>query len=275
MLHTLGLSRDPFALGHPGALYWESPERAEARCAAEEALRSGRGVWVAGPAGSGRSAFALRVADGVAAGGMPALWNPGPAPSEPKAFLGRLLELAGAPQPSPGARDAVAGALYGRLVDAFCRGGPVLVLPGAEPLGARALEEVAMLAGLRLAGAPVAVPLLVGEGPSPAPGLLEVPLDAPGPEDLRACLALRAAVSGRPDLLPSALLDDAVAGARGFAEALARARDRAARRLFAGPERLGVAAAEGIPPPVLPEEQVDEVDRLLRALEPGRPGEGF
>jgi hypothetical protein len=137
---------------------------------------------------------------------------------------------------------SLAETLYARLLAALPQAGWAVVAPATAPLSVDLLSEVQILADLRIAGSPVALPILCGEGDSPFEGLQEVRIDKPGPGDLREFLAQRAAACGRPDLLPPARLADVALRADGLGDAVARAGRELTRLGFVGPGRLDVVS---------------------------------
>jgi hypothetical protein len=207
------------------------------------ALCAGRGVWLRGSGGAGKGTVLSRLAEDVALDGACILLSDGPTPETGEDLLAQLLELSGAARPV-GDVLSLAEALYVQLLEAFSRSGCVVVVPATGPLGDSAVEEVQILARLRVAGRPIVGLLLCGDGDSPVNGLEEVYLATPTPDDLRECLAHRLAGCGRPDLLSLERLTEIAAEARGLGDAVARARRELARLMFHGPvERSGGSAA--------------------------------
>lgn len=228
----LGLSRDPFCPGCTGSLFWETEGRAAVREELRRVLEAGQSVWVRGEPGSGRGALLARVADESAASGVRVLCPADTAPvADAQSFLRRLGDVVGAPLGRTGVLEA-AEVLYRCLLEAFCVTGPVVVVPATDPLPRIAYEEAEILAGLQVAGRPLAALALAGESDPPFPGLHELRLPAAGPEDLRDCLSHRAAVCGNPSLFSPDRLDRVVEGARGLGEAVAAARREVARMAF-------------------------------------------
>ncbi len=264
MYRALGLTRDPFAPVCDDLLFWESPARARFRRRAVEAVARGRGVWLAGPPGSGRSALLERVAEDAAVAGHPAAVVRGEAPPSGAALLALLLDALGL---SVAAADPEvrAAALYEALLDAFCRAGTAVLALDVGTLETSARREVELLAGLKVAGRPLVGVALVGGGP--VAGFEELPLGAPTPGDLEALLAHRLAACGGADLFTPADLAALAVGEGGFAGALRRARAALGRRAFWG--ETPDACPAGVAAPVLPEEDLGEVERLLASLSPG------
>ncbi len=271
MFEALGFTRDPFGATWDADLYWEGPERAEARAAARDALAEGRGVWLRGEAGSGRESLAVRVAADAARAGTPVL-VPGRTPTVPEAVLGAFLEASGLPAPAEADLLARAADLYQRILDAFAGRGPVVFVAGGDALAGPALGEVAALAGLRLAGARVAVPLLWGEGEPPWPDLVTVDVTPLSDGDLRALVAHRLAAAGRPDLLDPADLGRLVADCSGPAEAIAAGRRYLSGLLFAGASKSPADGTDRLGgTPVLDPDALDEAGALLDVFDPGSP----
>ncbi|GAB4268043.1 hypothetical protein [Deferrisoma sp.] len=262
MWRGLGLSRDPFAAVADGGLFWETPEREAVRRSAVETLRNGRPVAVTGPGGSGRDTLVASIADDALARGMPVLWVP--LGEEP--FLLAALEGAGAAPAEEGDPDRVA-LLCEVILDRFQEAGPVVVAVEGTP-DAEDLAELAFLAGLRVAGHPVALPLWVHEGPV-TDWAGEAPLPAVSREDLREFLFHRLAACGGPDLLPPSVLEDLAARARGLGSALALARRELRRLAFRGAACEGAGSGAEA---VLPADALDEVEDLLSALGPDDAG---
>jgi hypothetical protein len=185
----------------------------------------------------------------MAAEGACVLLGEEPVPATGEALLAGLIHVSGAARRGEDVL-ALAETLYARLLEAFPESGPTVVAPATAPLAAEALVEVQILAELRVAGSPVVVPILCGDGDAPVEGLREVRLPKPGPEDLRQCLAQRAAACDRPDLLSADKLDEVVARANGLGDAVARARRELARLAFVGPARLAGRGSDvdGLPP---------------------------
>ncbi len=263
MFEALGLTRDPFGPSWDADLYWEGPERAAARSAARGALAGGQGVWLRGEAGSGRETLAVRVAADVARTGVPVL-VPDRTPTVPEAVLGAFLEASGTPAPAgTDLLDRAAG-LYERILDAFAGRGPVVFVAGGDALSGPALGEVAALAGLRLAGQRVAVPLLWGEGDPPWPDLAVVDVAPLSAGDLRALVAHRLAAAGRPDLLGPAALGRLVEDCAGPADAVAAGRRHLMGLLFAGDTTAPSDGTDGPGgTPVLDPDALDEAGVLL------------
>ncbi len=271
MFEALGFARDPFGPSWGADLFWEDPERAATHSAARDALVGGRGVWLRGAAGSGRETLAVRVAAEVARAGTPVL-VPYRTPTVPEAVLGAFLEASGMPAPAGADLLGRAAGLYERILDAFAGRGPVVFVAGGDALAGPALGEVAALAGLRLAGQRVAVPLLWGEGEPPWPGLETVDVTPLSDGDLRALVAHRLAAAGRPDLLGPAALDRLVADCSGPAEAMDAGRMHLSGLLFAGASKApadGTAGPGGTP--VLDPDALDEAGALLDGFDPGSP----
>jgi hypothetical protein len=231
MLQQFGLTKDPFAPVWDGALFWETPERAEARKRILAALGEGRGVWVRGPSGSGRGTLLARLSAELAAQGVPVLRPATDAPTDGLAFLTELADTGGCLGERPELVSR-AEALYACLLARFCSTGPILVVPTADPLPSGAWEEAEILAGLRIAGYPLVRLLLAGEGAVSIDGLQEVELPFMGPEDVRAFLAHRASVCGNATLLPSEVLEEIGDSAHGLGHALVLARKHLARMAF-------------------------------------------
>lgn len=257
MWRGLGLTRDPFGPAADGGLFWETPEREAVRRSAVEALRNGRPVAVTGPGGSGRDTLVAAVVDDVLARGMPVLWVP-VGGEEP--FLPVALEALGT-SALEGEHDDGAALLCEAILERFQQVGPVVVALEGVP-NAEALAELAFLAGLRVAGQPLALPLWVHGGPAPE-WADEARLPPPSPEDLREFLFHRLAASGGPDLLPPAVLADLAERAGGVGHALALGRAVLRRLAFWG--SLESKPAER---PVLPAYAMDEVEDLLSTLGP-------
>ncbi len=263
---ALGLDRDPCGPVTDPSLLWEGPGWAGALRRAAGALGAWRGVWVRGTAHAGRQTFVQVVASEAASAGMPVLWV-GQEPRDAGAFIGALLDTVGG---SSGGGDAAARAvrLYGRLFEVFCERGPcVLALPArADRDDVR--KEWAALASLRVAGCPVVLPVLWGEGPPPLEGLDEVDLPAWDPGAVRALLEHRLEAAGAPGLVPAETLAGIAESARGPGDALGSLRAELARLAFRG-ER-GPARKNG---PVFDPGELSEVEDLLSSLDEEPAGE--
>lgn len=265
------LSRDPFAAPCDGSLYWENRERRALRGAALDHLRSGVGVWLSGPPGSGRSTLLARVAEEGVQAGLPVLWSESPPGCAPEVFLEAANEAVSDVPPS-GDLLSLASGLYARLLEGFAEAGTVLCFPGLEAPTVGALAEAAILSRFRLAGRPLAVLALCGDGEPPFPGLEKVTLPCPSPAELESCLRHRAAGCGKPDALSDAGFASVASSARGFGDALARARralSRAAFRASLAPK----AEPPAMPSPgpvvragVLDPAQLSELSSLLESL---------
>lgn len=268
-----GLPRDPFAPVYDGGLYWESPERAASRRVCGEFLRSGRGVWVSGPPGSGRAAMLQRVADDLAEEGRPVLRADAPVAASAEGFLSGLLDWVTA---APPAEDlpALAEELYARLLEAFAAQGTVACFPGSVSASPAVVAELKILTSLRLVGEPVVALALAGAGDSPLRALESVRVAAPTTGDLEAFLAHRLAAGGAD--LPPATVAEIAERAAGFEAALSMGRRALARAAFERslappPERP--SPPEPPPPPRLfIPGQLDEVAQLLEALGPNAAG---
>ncbi|MBI5439582.1 MAG: hypothetical protein HY900_00045 [Deltaproteobacteria bacterium] len=255
--------RDPFLPVCDSLLYYELPDRAEARRLAVEALNSGRSVWVSGPRGSGRAVFLERVAEDVALRGRSVLWAEADAGATREGFLAALLRAA-ADRPVPEGLEEVAQALYEELLAAFgCSGTPVC-FPSGEPLGELAAAEARILSGLRVAGFPLVALALCGSGEPLPPDAVPVRLMPLSPDQLRDCLLHRATVCGAREILSPEALEAIVEGASGVGDAVARARQALRRSLFAGTGSGPVSAH----PLVFDPTELDDVGRLLDALAP-------
>ncbi|RMG86122.1 MAG: hypothetical protein D6708_14685 [Candidatus Dadabacteria bacterium] len=255
MWRGLGLTRDPFAAAADGGLFWETPEREAVRRGAVETLQTGRPVAVTGPGGSGRDTLVASIADDALARGMPVLW----VPVGEGDFLAAALEAIGAASEG----DDRAALLCEAILERFQRAGPVVVAVEGAP-GAEGVAELAFLAGLRVAGHPLALPLWVQEGPVPA-WAEEEPLPPPSREDLREFVFHRLAACGGPDLLPPAVLDALASRAEGLGHALALGRRELRRLAFRARVEEGTGPDAGA---VLPADALDEVEDLLSALGP-------
>lgn len=278
MHRALGLSRDPFALVCEEELYWEDASRAALREQAEGLLRAGQGVWLRGAPGSGRRTLLARVGEALALKGRTVAWcgawaSCGTGASED--LLSRIGRVTGT---GLGGGDGLAAAagVYSRLVDGFCRGGPVIVLLPREALGLGDGDEAEILGQLRLVGRPLVALGLWGEGEAPWKGLTELALPPLSRVDVRDLLVHRAAACGRPDLLgPEALGRLSAEPARGLGHALALAQVELARQVFCGDsagDGPGVTQAEPTPArQVLDPTALGEVERLLDALGPEDP----
>ncbi|MEW6488196.1 MAG: hypothetical protein AB1578_09825 [Thermodesulfobacteriota bacterium] len=276
MYRVLGLTRDPFGPPCEEELYWEDAGRAALREQAEELLRAGQGVWLRGTAGSGRRTLLSRVGEALALEGRAVAWCADTVPCAPGASDDLLTHIGTVTGAGIGGGDALsavsaAGGVYSRLVDGFCRGGPVIVFLCADALGAEGEAELEILGELRLVGRPLAALGLWGEGAAPWQGLTELEMPALSPADVRRVLVHRAAACGRPDLLSSEALDRLSADpAKGLGHALALARVELARQVFGGGFTgidPGMTGAETTPPThVLDPSALNEVERLLDAL---------
>ncbi|GAB6062610.1 hypothetical protein [Deferrisoma palaeochoriense] len=259
MWRGLGLSRDPFSPVADGGLFWETPEREAVRRGAVEALQKGRPVALTGPGGSGRDTLVASIADDALARGMPVLW----VPATEGDFLAAALEAIGA---APAGEDRAA-LLCEAIWERFQEAGPVVVAVEGAP-DAEALAELGFLAGLRVAGQPLALPLWVHEG-APPDWAEEAPVPPVFPEDLREFLFHRLAACGGPDLLPPAVLDALANRAEGLGYALALGRRELRRLAFRGRDEEGAGSGAGA---VLPADALDEVEDLLSALGPDEAG---
>ncbi|MBI5017431.1 MAG: hypothetical protein HZB55_18330 [Deltaproteobacteria bacterium] len=268
MHRIFGLTRDPFAAVCDGELYWENAARAETRAAARDLLRQGRGVWVSGTRGSGRSALLSRLAEDLSAEGRPVVYADNPVATTAETFLGSLSAVVEDPGPDRSVRGLLSGAvsLYARLVEGFSVRGPVPCFPGPVSAAPEVVAELEILRGLRLLGRPLVALVLAGAGESPLPGLQTVRLVPPSPDDLRDLLAHRLACCGGAGLLPQGLLEPIAQRARDFDEALALGRRALSREAYC----RGFAARSPEPPPssLFRPADLDEVARLLDSLGP-------
>lgn len=270
MYRCLGAPRDPFEDSRDETLAWEPLPRGRALESAAAALRAGAGVWVRGDPGAGRGWLLARLAEDLVAEGRRVLFREGPAPQTGIGLLDALLEIAG-PSDEDGDLLDRAGALYRRLLEAFVAAGPTAIVPATEfPLPSAPLEELEILAGLRVAGRPLVRLALAGEGPTPVEGLVEVVLPSPAAADLHDFLSRRMAACGCPDLLPRDEVDRIARAATGLGDALRLARQAVARRAYRLPDAAGgrSEAAEGRAASVLDADELGEVDRLLTDLAP-------
>jgi hypothetical protein len=273
---ALGLTRDPFASLCEEELYWEDAGRAALREQVEGLLRAGQGVWLRGPPGSGRRTLLARVGEALALEGRAVAWcadSVPPAPGTSQNLLSRIGAVTGSGPGGGGDVLSTASNVYSRLLDGFCRGGPVVVFLPGETLGFRGADrvELEILGQLRLVGRPLVALGLWGEGPPPWEGLTELEMPALTPADVREVLRHRAAACGRPDLLASEALDRLAADpSRGLGHALSLARVELARRIFCSGSdgsSPGETQAEDTPPQrVLDPSALNEVERLLDAL---------
>ncbi len=260
---ALGLERDPCGPVTDPLLLWDAPGWAGALRRAAAALEACRGVWVRGPAGAGRQTFVEVAAADAAARGMPVLWV-AREPRDAGDFLDTLLELAGV---SPGEGDAAARAvrLYGELLEAFCERGPSVLGVSARADRDDVRDEWAALASLRVAGCPIVLPLLWGEGPPPMEPLEEIGLPAWEARALRALLEHRLEAAGASGLVSAEALSGIAESARGPGEAIGLLRVELARVLFRGTGSPG-----GKREPVLDPGELSEVEALLSSLD-GEP----
>ena len=263
---ALGLDRDPCGPVTDPSLLWDVPAWAGALRRAAETLDACRGVWVRGPAGAGRQTFVQVVAAEAAARGMPVLWIDRE-PRDAGEFIGPLLEAVGAP---PGKGDAAARAvsLYGGLFEVFCDRGPSALAVSAPADRDDVREEWMALASLRVAGCPVVLPILWGEGPPPMEGLEEIRLPAWEAGTLRALLEHRLDAAGASGLVSPEALSEIAESARGPGEAIGSLRAELARSLFRGAR--GSAGKKG---PVFDPRELSEVEDLLFSLD-GEPPAG-
>jgi hypothetical protein len=266
MYRLFGLGRDPFAPVSDGALFWETPERAEVRARLSRLLAEGRGAWLWGPAGSGRETLLARVAEDLAAAGTSVLWLGDRWCEGNDDFLGALASVAVGTQ-GPGQGAELVFPLYASLLERFCSTGPVAVFLGGG-LGEGARPEAEILGALRVAGSPVTVLALCGEGPPPLPDLEEVHLPAPVLEDLRDCIAHRVSVCGGADLFGPADLDAICGAAHGLGDAVRRAREALAGMAYrCGPTaRSGPEGGAG--DPVLDAGELETLGLLLGTTSP-------
>ncbi len=261
MYRLFGLGRDPFAPVSDGALFWETPERADVRARLLRLLAEGRGAWLRGPAGSGRETLLARVAEDLAVAGTTVLWLGDRWCEEAGDFLEALGSVAVGAEASSARTDRVFP-LYASLLERFCSAGPVAVFLGGG-LGEGARPEAEILGALRVAGSPLTALALCGEGSPPLPDLEEVDLPAPVLGDLRDCIAHRVSVCGGGDLLGPGDLDAICGSARGLGDAVRRAREAFAGMAY----RCGPAARSGpegdAGEPVLDVGELETVGRLL------------
>ncbi len=265
MHRVLGLSCDPFGPTWEDALYWESPARKRVREDAREALRGGRSVWLQGVRGSGRETLTRKIALDLALERRAVLFADAACPSTEYELLARLCTVAGA-APSDAGSTGLAEGLYRRVLRAFCRTAPVVVVPSGAPSDGVPAAELEMLAGLRLAGHPIAALLAWGDGEPPFEGFQTFEIATPPESELRACLSHRLAACGAPDLLSSDELEINLDGVRGFEEALERGRLALCRLVF---ERTAQeTTAQALAPTAGPFDptEVGEVGRLLDSL---------
>lgn len=270
MLHgVLGLSRDPFAATCDDDLYWEDPVRGEVRQRIQGFLRAGQGVWIRGGPDSGRRTLLGRAVESLAREGRPVAWCEGSAVAAEGAPEG-VLHLLGRVMGAPVEEDErfVLEGVCERLVEGFCRGGPVLAVLAGDALDQRDRELLEFLAGLRLVGRPLVTWALWGAAPPPFAGLQELCIPPVSASALQEALAQRAAACGRPELLAPERLERISAIARSLSHALSLARAEMEQVAFlCGAERgkahgPDVAAREGVLDPLA----LDEVNRLLHAL---------
>jgi len=258
----LGLSRDPFGPACDGELYWESPSRAGVRESIEGLLAAGSGVWLSGEADSGRRTLLARAVTAVAGPHRPVAWCDLSGAEDD--VLSRLARVVG-----PGGRGRgadLAGAVYGELVEGFCRGGPPVVFLDGGAGGDPAREELGLLSALQLVGRPLVLLALWGEGEPTVGGLERVELPALSARDVGHFLSHRLSACGRSDLFSAAKLEELAAQARGLGHALELARGELARAAFRG--RVGSGGVDSSPHRVLDPSELAEVDRLLDALGP-------
>lgn len=277
MYRVLGLTRDPFGPPCEEELYWEDAGRAALREQAEELLRAGQGVWLRGAAGSGRRTLLSRVGEALALEGRAVAWCADSVPGAtgaPDDLISHIGTVTGAGIGGGDALSAASG-LYSRLVDGFCRGGPVIVFLSGEALGPCGADQVELeiLARLRLVGRPLVALGLWGEGAAPCEGLAELALPRLSRAEVRDVLVHRAAACGRADLLaPEALGRLSADPSRGLGHALSLARGELARQVFCGGASANGCGEshEGLrsPTPVLDPSELGEVERLLDALGP-------
>ena len=269
MYRVFGLARSPFAPVADGELYWESADRARLRNTALDALREGHGLWLKGPPGSGRGTFLERVAEDLALDGRPVLWIDSPVPPSAEGLLCALLHGAGQ-SAGPEGGLAAAEALYGVLIRSFEAAGACACFPGQEPLEAPSLHEALLLAGLRIAGFPIASVALCGAEEPPSPALIEISLAPFSRSEIQDCLAHRASACGCPDLLAPEVLGRIAESSQGIGEAVTLARRELARQAF-----LAKRSPLETEPPAAPprtffdSREVMEVGHLLDALLPG------
>jgi len=261
-MHRLfGLGRDPFAPVSDGALFWETPERAEVRARLCRLLAEGRGAWVRGPAGSGRETLLARVAEDLAVIGISVLWLGDRWCEDTADFLDALASVAVGTQ-GPAQGTALVFPLYASLLERFCSTGPVAVFVGGG-LGEAARPEAEILGALRVAGSPLAALALCGEGPPPLPDLEEVDLPAPVLGDLRDCIAHRVSVCGGADLFGPADLDAICGVAHGLGDAVRRAREALAGMAYRGGPAARSGREGGAGAPVLDAGELETLGLLL------------
>jgi hypothetical protein len=205
-----------------------------------------------------------RVAQDLAVEGQRVLWVHGEAVDSGDLFLRDLLAVLDSASPPQECLSA-AETLYTRLLGAFAEAGPSVIVFGASHLAVEALAEAEILAGLRVAGVALVRLALLGAGPTPFPGLKEIPLSPFSEEDTRACLLHRASAFGAPGLLPLQELAWIAEKARGIGDAVAQARTAICRAAFRG---AVLAAKPKEASGLLDIREVDEVGRLLDALSP-------
>lgn len=270
----LGSSRDPLAPVCDGDLFWESAPRAAVRRRCLELLAEGRGVWLSGPPGSGRSTVLDRLAADLAGEGRAVLRAEAPVTGAAEEFVAGLLAGV-ADGPPPEGLLLAAEALYARLLEAFAARGTVPCFPGAVSASGGVVAELEVLASLRVLGRPLVALALAGAGDSPLVGLETVRLPPPEPVDLEALLSHRLAVCGATGLLAPAAIADVAARAVGFEDAMARARRARAQasfeRALAEVPAPSTRGAEPPRPSLFDPAELDEVSRLLDSLGPSAP----
>ncbi len=268
ILYTLsGLSRDPFSSTYDEELYAELPQRKDALETALDALMAGKGVFIEGPEGSGREWFSGRVLLEAARRGKTVLSARGEFPPDTRALLSSLL-LHASTENVRVEVPQLAEKLYTKLLRKFWQNGPVVISPASRPLcGGEALEEVRHLGSARIKGAPLALFVIAGNGPSPLQFLQTIALEPFTFAEKEKILRHRLRVCGNGLALEDSAIQWACRGAESLADSIALARIALCRAAFEkGPPASAAKEQKDSPAPLFSEEQVSEVSRLLASI---------
>ncbi len=267
MYRQLGLTRDPFLTGHDDALYLELGERRQLRREAEKLLSSGASVFVTGPRGSGREAFAANLCEKMADTSASALMVRGAGVRSGAALLA-LIHAHLYPGPIPADRQRACEAVYRAMLAAKKERRVILCLPKVGQVAPAAYGELACLLGQRLKDEPVASAIISGDTGQVAPeGFETLALEPLQQVELADIIRHRLGLCGGHRLFTGAEVDAIAAGSAGIADALGRsawALNRKAFELSSGREQSAAA------PPgkrgIFSADALGEVSKLLGAI---------